>query len=168
MMQISNLRPIRFRRRAGLVLAAAGLSLSALAAADSVQFPDGFRHWVYVGTGVRLPGGNPQFKSEEGMHHVFANEKAAAAYASGDFPDGSMIVYELRETQEKNGGISEGDRKRVDVMIKDSRLTSTGGWRFERFWGNDQAANALTDSGASCFQCHSRASAHGFVFSQIH
>ncbi len=169
MMQTSISRAIHFRRSVWMLLAGAVLSLSMLYAADAVQFPDEFRRWVHVGTGVILPGTNPQLKSEEGMHHIFANEKAAAAYGSGDFPDGSIIVYELREAQQKNGVIFEGDRKRVDVMIKDSKLYgSTGGWRFERFWGADQAQNALTDSGASCFQCHSKASAHGNVFSQMH
>lgn len=103
------------------------------------------------------------------MHHVFANQKAVDGYASGEFHDGSVIVYELREAQQQNGVITEGGRRRVDVMIKDSQLyKDTGGWRFERFWGNDQAQDAIHDSGASCFGCHSNARAHGFVFSQLH
>jgi Cytochrome P460 len=53
-------------------------------------------------------------------------------------------------------------------MIKDSKLSpSTGGWRFERFWANDQTQDAIHDSGASCFACHTQAKAHGFVFSQL-
>lgn len=156
------------RRSAGVLLACAAISLGIVYAADSVEFPNGFRRWVHVETGVVVPEVNPQLKSEEGMHHVFANEKAIDGYASGNFADGSMIVYELREFQQKNGVISEGDRKRVDVMIKDSSLSaSTGGWRFERFWGSDQTKNAVTDSGTSCFQCHSNAKGHGFVFSQL-
>lgn len=134
-----------------------------------MQFPEGFRRWVHVGTGVILAGPNPMLKSEEGMHHIFANAKAVEGYASGDFPDGSVIVYELREAQQKNGVIFEGDRRRVDVMIKDPTLYgTTGGWRFERFWNNDQAQNAVRDAGASCFACHANAKAHGFVFSQMH
>ena len=160
--------PTCFRRSATVLLLLAAFSLSVVYAADAVQFPDGFRRWVHVGTGVILPDSNPQLKSEEGMHHVFANEKAAEGYASGDFADGSMIVYELRAAQQQNGVIFEGDRKRVDVMIKDSKLyPSTGGWRFERFWGNDQAKDAAPDAGAPCFQCHSNAKGHGFVFSQL-
>jgi Cytochrome P460 len=151
-----------------LLATATLVSLNALYAAESVQYPDNFRRWVHVGTGVVLPGVNPQLKSEEGMHHVFANEKAVEGYSSGDFRDGSIIVYELREAQQKNGVIFEGDRKRVDLMIKDSSFKSTGGWRFERFWGNDRAQNAVPDSGTPCFQCHSKANAHGFVFSQLH
>jgi len=147
---------------------AALLSLSAVYAAESVQFPDNFRGWVHVGTGVILPGANPQFKSEEGMHHIFANQEAVGGYSSGNFPEGSIIVYELRDAQQKNGVIFEGVRKRVDVMIKDSsHYPSTGGWRFERFWGSDQAQNAIHDSAASCFQCHARANAHGSVFSRL-
>ena len=103
------------------------------------------------------------------MHHVFANPKAVDSYSSGDFADGSVIVYELRQTQRKDGVIFEGERRRVDVMIKESHLySSTGGWRFERFWGNDQAQNAVPDSGAACFGCHLKAKSHGFVFTQLH
>ena len=157
------------RRSAWILLTLTVLSLSASYGVESVQFPDNFRRWVHVGTGVIMPGANPQLASEQGMHHVFANPKAADGYSSGEFADGSIIVYELREAQQKNGIIFEGERKRVDVMIKDSSLyKSTGGWRFERFWANDQAKNAVTDAGDSCFACHTNARAHGFVFSQVH
>lgn len=133
-----------------------------------MQYPHDFRHWVHVGTGVILPGGALP-ESEQGMHHIFANPKAIDSYPSGDFADGSIVVYELREAQQKDGVISEGERRRVDVMIKDSKLyKSTGGWRFERFWGNDQTQDAIHDSGTSCFACHATAKAHGFVFSQLH
>jgi len=159
---------IHFHRKAWLVLALAGLSLSALFGAESVQYPDNFRRWMHVTTGVILPGGSMP-ESEQGMHHIFGNQKAIDGYASGDFADGSIVVYELREAQQKNGVISEGERRRVDVMIKDARLyQSTGGWRFERFWGNDQTQDAIHDAGAACFACHKNAETHGFVFSQLH
>jgi hypothetical protein len=156
------------RRSAWILLFLSALSLTVLFAAEAVQFPDNFRRWVHVGTGVILPG-SPLPESEQGMHHIFANPKATDGYASGNFADGSVIVYELREAQQKNGVIFEGERRRIDVMIKDSSLyKSTGGWRFERFMGNDQAQDAVHDSGTSCFECHTNAKAHGFVFSQLH
>ena len=156
------------RLKLTILLTCAALSLCALYAAESAQFPDNFRRWVHVSTGVILPGGSLP-ESEQGMHHIFANQKAVDGYSSGDFADGSIIVYELREAQQKNGVISEGDRRRVDVMIKDSSLyKDTGGWRFERFMGNQQTQDAVTDSGASCFACHKGAQSHGFVFSQLH
>jgi hypothetical protein len=144
------------------------LALTALLfGAESPQYPDNFRRWVHVGTGVILPGSTLP-ESEQGMHHIFANQKAADGYASGDFADGSVIVYELREAREKNGIIFEGERRRVDVMIKNSNLyKTTAGWRFERFMGNGQSEDAVHDSGTSCFECHTNAKAHGFVFSQL-
>lgn len=160
--------PTHFLRSTLMFVALVALSLTVLHSDEGVQFPDGFRRWVHVGTGVILPSDNPMLKSEEGMHHVFANAKAADAYATGDFPDGSAIVYELREAQQKNGVIVEGERRRVDVMIRDSSgYKSTGGWRFERFFGDQKTDDAIKDSGSSCFQCHSKADKHGFVFSQL-
>jgi hypothetical protein len=161
-------RIIYLRRGIYTMIALAVLSLGFLRADDTIKFPENFRRWVHVGTGVIMPGIYPQMASEEGMHHIFANEKAVEGYASGDFADGSIVVYELRETKQQNGVIFEGDRRRVDVMIKDSaHHTKTGGWRFQRFMGNDQAQNAIHDSGTSCFQCHQKATAHGFIFSQL-
>jgi Cytochrome P460 len=157
----------RLCRGTWIFAAVAVLSVLTLYAADPVRYPDNFRRWVHVGTGVIMPGGSIP-ESEQGMHHIFANQKAVDGYATGDFADGSVIVYELRETQQKNGVIFEGDRRRVDVMIKESGLSgSTGGWRFERFWANDQTQDAIHDAGASCFQCHSKAKDHGFIFSQL-
>jgi Cytochrome P460 len=151
-----------------LILSIAAVALGALYAAESPQYPETFRRWVHVGTGIIMPGG-PLPASEEGMHHVFANPKAVEGYETGDFADGSVIVYELRETQQKDGVIFEGGRRRVDAMIKNSHLyASTGGWRFERFYGNDQAQDVVHDSGSSCFECHSKVKAHGFVFTQLH
>jgi hypothetical protein len=148
-------------------LASAALSLVVLYA-ESAQYPDNFRRWVHVGTGVILPGSIIP-ASEHGIHNIFANQKAVDGYSSGDFADGSVIVYELREAQEKNGAIFEGDRRRIDVMIRDStRYKAMGGWRFERFMGNGQTEDAVHDAGASCFACHSNVQAHGFVFSHLH
>jgi hypothetical protein len=153
-----------FRRLLPIVI----VSLGSLYAAEPAQYPDGFRRWVHVGTGVILPSDNPQLKGEDGMHHIFANSRAVEGYATGRFPDGSVIVYELRDAQQKTPFIVEGERRRVDVMIRESaRYASTGGWRFERFWASDATKNAVPDSGSACFQCHTKAQGHGFVFSRL-
>ena len=151
-----------------ITLCLATLSPSALYAAELAQYPDNFRRWVHVGTGVITPDSTIP-EGEQGMHHIFANPKAVEGYASGDFADGSVIVYELRTAQHNNGIIFEGERRRVDVMIKDStRYKSTGGWHFERYWGDEQTKDAIQGSEIACFQCHTKAKAHGFVFSQLH
>ena len=151
-----------------IALSIALLTLGIAYAAEPSQYPEDFRRWVHVGTAVIMPGGSLP-EGEQGMHHILANQKAIAGYPSGEYADGSILVYELRDAPQKNGVITEGERRRVDVMIKDSRLYgSTGGWRFERFWGNDRSQDAILDSGRSCFACHANVKAHGFVFSQMH
>lgn len=150
-----------------LSVVAAVLMVGALWA-ESFEFPINFRQWVRIGTGVVLPNADAKLMSEEGMHDIFANQEAVKGYASGDFPDGSIVIYELREAKPANGVITEGQRKRLDVMVKDSELyKSTGGWRFKRFWGNDETHDAISDPGTRCFSCHSKAQAHGFVFSRL-
>ena len=51
------LRPASSGLNIRMLLVFAAISLGTLWAADSVQYPDNFRRWVHVGTGVILPGG---------------------------------------------------------------------------------------------------------------
>lgn len=46
-------------RNIRMLLVFAVISLSMVWAADSAQYPDNFRRWVHVGTGVILPGDLP-------------------------------------------------------------------------------------------------------------
>lgn len=89
-------------------------------------------------------------------------------YATGEFLDGSVLVFELLGTKEKDGVTAEGDRQRVDVMLKDSkRFASTRGWGFERFLGDSETDRPLTEEHrAACFTCHEQAKDHDFVFSK--
>lgn len=141
-----------------LFTTAALLAVGVIYAAESVHYPDGFRRWVHVRTGM----------NKEEVHHVFANQEAVKGYPSGNFPDGSIIVFEVRAIHQTGDEIGEGERRRVDVMIKDSsHYASTGGWRFERFMGTDQLQDVIHDGGVSCSQCHAQVSAHGGVFSRL-
>jgi len=144
------------------------LLLAALCTAVAATYPNAFRTWTHVKSAL-ITQTHPAAQSEGGLHHIYANAKAVEGYRSGQFPDGSTIVYELLETTEKNGVISEGARRRVDVMIRDSeRYKSTDGWGYERFIGANDSNNILDEAAAAqCHQCHSRAREHGSVFSRI-
>jgi hypothetical protein len=142
--------------------------LAGLGSAQSTTYPSGFRNWVHVKSAL-VTSAHPAAQSEGGLHHIYANPKAMEGYASGQFADGSVIVYELLETQEKDGVISEGARRKLDLMVKDSaRYQSTGGWGFQRFPGAGETTGVLQAPAASvCFDCHSRAKEHGLVFSRM-
>jgi hypothetical protein len=138
-------------------------SMFASAQSDkSIAYPLNFRSWVHVKSGDGDPRG--------GMSRIYANEKAMEGYRSGQFPDGSVIVYDLIETKARPDGTkAEGARKLVDVMVKDrGRYADTGGWGFEEFKGDSQIERLLDAAGkAACYKCHATQEASGFVFSKL-
>jgi hypothetical protein len=132
-----------------------------------VPFPTGYREWVHVKSGVL--GAEFPAEPERGIHHVYANKAALSGLASGTFEDGSILVYDLVSISEKGGVGTEGARRRIDVMIKDSKhYPDSGGWDFGRFMGDDHEKDVLTsDVRKVCFQCHEKQKAHGFAFSEF-
>ena len=95
---------------------------------QAVPYPDGFRSWTHVKSLVVGPD-HATFAKRGGIHHYYANEAAVAGYRAGSFPDGSIVVDEAVFTKDGEGrakGITfEGDRRFLDVMVKDSRRYAT-------------------------------------------
>lgn len=135
---------------------------------ETPSFPKEFRKWAHVKS-VMVGPQSSAFATEGGIHHIYANDKVLEGYDSGKFPDGSVIVYDLLETQEVAGNTIEGQTRRVDVMIKQSeRSASTGGWEFMSFSGNDQTHGNLTGARqATCAGCHAHRKYHDLVFSEF-
>ncbi len=134
----------------------------------TVEFPTGYRDWKHVKSMV-IQAGHPLYASFGGIHHLYANGPALKGYADGHFPDGAIIVFDLLDVDSTGNAISEGPRKIVGVMAKDSRrFATTGGWGFEGFAGGDPAARAVGDQAATaCFACHQPQSARDYVFSEL-
>ena len=133
---------------------------------EAVPFPEGYRTWAHIKTGLIGPT-SPGFKTAGGFHHIYANDKAMAGYTIGSFPEGSIIVFDVLEAIESNGNTIEGKRRHIDVMIKDSiRYSKTGGWGYEEFKGNSKTERVLTDTvRTQCFNCHT--SQKDYVFSSL-
>ncbi len=153
------------------VLGFALASAAWLPANDSEQrpsYPEGFEKWAHIKSAM-VTSAHPAHATEGGLHHIYGNGLAIEGYSTGRFPDGAVVVYELLSTVEKDGVISEGPRKRVDVMVKDAkRYTVTGGWGFNRFYPGGDREGALREASAAlgCFACHKQSSGHDFVFSR--
>jgi hypothetical protein len=132
------------------------------------SFPKEFRKWAHVKS-VLVGPQSRAFATEGGIHHIYANDKALEGYDSGEFPDGSVIVYDLLQTKEVAGSTIEGETRRVDVMVKQSeRHASTRGWEFMSFSGDDQINGKLTAARqATCAGCHAHRKDHDFVFSEF-
>jgi hypothetical protein len=112
--------------------------------------------------------GHPLENPFRGIHHIYANKKAMKGYKTGDFPNGSVIVFDLLKYAEKNNTIQEGERKLVGVMRKNGKKYSdTGGWGFEGFAGDSKSERLTKDGGTSCFECHQSEKRTDYVFSKV-
>lgn len=134
---------------------------------ESIPYPDGYRHWTHVKSMVLLPG-HALENPFEGIHHVYANDKAAAGLTSGKYADGSVFVFDLLAYSEADKAGTEGARKLLGIMHKDGkRFAATGGWGFEGFKGDSKTERLVTDNGQSCFSCHASQKERDYVFSAM-
>jgi hypothetical protein len=123
-----------------------------------IPYPENFRSWQHVKTIVIGPE-HKSFPARGGIHHYYANEKAKEGYRTGKFPNGSVIVDEAVFTKdgegEAKGILLEGDRRALDVMVKNDRIyKATGGWGFEHFERDDKTGVLPPSDRAKCYACH--------------
>jgi hypothetical protein len=153
-----------------LILAAlcAATSTATLAADPQVPYPEGYRDWHHVKSMV-IEEFHPLYGSFGGIHHLYANDKAMKGYQKGTFPDGSVIIFDLLEAVHEGNAVTEGDRKVVGVMHKDSKsYRDTGGWGFEGFGGGDPTNRVVGGNAASaCFACHAPQKEQDYTFSKL-
>jgi hypothetical protein len=152
-----------------LVALAAVVTLGSAAAADpKAAYPSDFRNWDHVKSMV-INKGHPLFDAVGGMHHVYANPKALQGYKAGNkFADGSVIVFDLFEAVDKDNAVSEGTRKAVVVMARDSKkFAATGGWGYDVFDPKTKKGTLDAKAAADCHGCHIQAKDSGFVFSRL-
>ena len=86
----------------------------------------------------------PRVVREAGRHPSLLRERQGGRRLSHRqrFPDGAIIVDEAVSTKDGDGRtkglVFEGDRRFLDVMVKNSsRYGSTGGWGYEHFDRDD-------------------------------
>jgi hypothetical protein len=138
--------------------------------ASAVPYPDAFRSWTHVKSLIIGPD-HESFSKRGGIHHYYANDKAVAGYRNGTFPDGSILVDEAVFTKDGEGRtkglVFEGERRFLDVMLKDSRqYASTGGWGYEHFERDDKTGRLSGSDQVTCSDCHAKAQTD-HVFSRI-
>jgi hypothetical protein len=133
---------------------------------SEVKYPEGYRNWTHVKTLI-LDKNHPLYKDFGGMHHIYANQTALKGYNNGGkFKDGSIIIFDLFDAVSADNAISEGNRKVLAVMEKDSkRFKDTGGWGFEGFKG-DTKERVVKNMYADCFSCHLSQKDNNYVFSK--
>lgn len=156
---------------AGVALIFAGtLAVRAVAqngGSAAVAYPEGYRTWAHVKTGL-VSSRHPTFANSGGFRHIYANPQALAGYKSGTFPDGAVIVVDWLEGVDKDGAFTEGSRRRLDVMAKDkARFFATRGWGFEQFMGDTRTERGVQAADKQCVACHTGPGTRDLVFSKF-
>ena len=147
------------------ILAVATLAVAG--ADDNAPYPAQYRGWAHVKSTLVGPQ-SPSFATNGGLHHFYANEKGVEGYRTGAFPDGAVLIDDLLEAKEAAapGVTTEGPRRRLAVMVRDSRrYAATGGWGFEIFPGDTQTGSLNVEGRAACYGCHQKAK--NSVYSQL-
>ncbi|MCS7176521.1 MAG: cytochrome P460 family protein [Candidatus Kapabacteria bacterium] len=136
--------------------------------ANTIPYPQGYRSWTHIKTALLHPG-HPLYNDFGGIHHIYANPKAAEALQKGAtrFPDGSILVFDLLEAPTADNATTEGKRKVLAVMVKNSkRFRETGGWGYAAFAEGDPKRQIVTDMKTACHNCHAGQAHRDYVFSQ--
>jgi len=144
---------------AELAATAADPSSTAYTQDGKLQFPDGYREWVYLTSGLDMTYVKADGMPDHSMFdNVFANPSAYREFLkSGTWPEGTLPVKETRPATVKGsinqgGHFQSGEPLDVEVHVKDSHRFS-GGWAFFAF-GTGRGPVPQIPVAADCYSCH--------------
>lgn len=131
-------------------------------AKGNISFPLDFRtNMVHLGSWFVPSGG------ASGFHDVYTEKKSVEVFRkTGGFPDGAVLVKELRASKSGNYTTGDGvnyatnDIKQWFVMVKDvkGRFANNplwgDGWGWALYKPDNKAKNVATDYKTDCLGCH--------------
>ncbi len=140
----------------------------------TIHFPGRVRdEWVHLGSW----GSADLNSADPGQHDVYTQPESLEAYRkTGKFPDGAVIVKEVRKIESAymtTGPVTwAGDEVLWFVMIKDGKGRFLGnenwgeGWGWALFNAGATEKNASTNVRASCLGCHIPARETDWIYVQ--
>ena len=134
---------------------------------EAIDYPSNYRTWTHVKTAL-ITQSHPLFETFGGIHHVYANDTALRALkGQTEFPEGSVLVFDLFVAELVDGVIGEGPRRRLDVMQKSSvKFSSTDNWGYGSFRESTRQL-IFQDIVQKCVGCHATQEGTDFVFSRF-
>ncbi|BCR05657.1 c-type cytochrome [Desulfuromonas versatilis] len=157
----------------GILDAAAGFS-PYVDAQGAISLPLGVRgEWVHLGSWVVPDEKAPGY----GFHDVYTQPESVAAFRkNGVFPDGAVLVKEIRtvKTDDLTTGRASwaGEPAVWFVMVKDGKNRFAGnplwgeGWGWALFKAEDPKKNVATSFQKDCMACHIPAKETDWVYLQ--
>ena len=148
------------------ILLTMAMTLSLVQALEhEVAYPTDYRTWTHLKSMV-INKAHSLSDPFEGIHHIYANEKAKDGLEKNSYEKGATFVFDLLKAERSKEATVEGERKFIGVMTYDpKKFSKTGNWGFEAFAGDSRTEKVVKDSGVSCFTCHVGVEKQSFVFS---
>ena len=133
-----------------------------------LKIPAGFQHW-YLANSMLVTKEPNKFGLITGVHVIYVNPAGFARFKRGGstpYPDGTILVDDVREFSMDDGAYQEGARKFIPVMVKNSKkYASTGGWGFQAWANGDPTKPVVNDSMKQCYGCHMPNKESDYLFS---
>jgi hypothetical protein len=144
----------------------------------TLQRPEGYREWVYVGTPVTPNDMNDGKAPFPEFHNVYIDPASFAHWKkTGTFRDGTILVKELVSVGSKlavsGKGYFQGEYIGLEAEIKSAELfpDEPGNWAWFSFTDPDGGALKATATAfptETCNACHQASAATDWVFTQYY
>jgi Cytochrome P460 len=138
--------------------------------------PSNYREWIFLSSGLGMTYGPnaPAPGSPVRFDNIYVNPSSYREFTrSGKWPDGTILILEIRESESK-GSINQHGRYQtslvaIEANVKDSKRFPGAGWAF--FDLSPAAGNKPVKriaAGNRCEQCHSANGAVDNTFVQFY
>jgi hypothetical protein len=135
-----------------------------------LRFPEDYREWIFLSAGLDMSYSQQGMPGHSMFDNVFAEPRAYQAFRkTGTWPDGTVLVLEVRAAASKGsinarGHYQAGDVMGVEAHVKDTHFK--GGWGFFAFDGKGPAQALPGDR--DCYSCHAQHAAVDTTFVQFY
>jgi len=130
------------------------------AADGQLRFPEHYREWVFLSSGVGMTYGPIAQMGQFGppmFDNIFVNPEAYHAFLeTGRWPDKTMLVMEARRS-ESHASINNGGHFQTEIVGIEANVKDGGTWKFYGFEissGKPQATSKALPQTVGCYSCH--------------
>ena len=144
----------------------------AYSADGGLQLPERYREWIYLTTGFDMSYSASADTDHHMFDNVFVNPASYRAFLqSGTWPDGTMLVLEVRDARgrgsiNRTGHFQDGAPMGLEVHVRDSSHFPDK-WAFFSFDGGGSLGKLIPRS-ADCYSCHAAHAAVDTTFVQFY
>jgi len=135
-------------------------------------FPDNYREWIYLTTGMDMDYNPDLMTMDHSMFdNIFVNPEAYKAFvATGTWPDKTILVLEGRVAANKGSINQKGHYQTNDIMARSIHIKDEshfpGKWAFVGF--GDENTGKVFPAKAVCYSCHEQHAAVDTTFVQFY